>query len=67
MDLKEFLKEAFPTKEEKQYFKMIEDLENLSINKVSDLEDLREESLKGVKNFSQIEIKKLLRLATNPG
>ena len=59
MDLKEFLLDVFPNKDEEKYTKMIDNLKRLGLDSVSDLKYLDEEAVKGLNSFNHIEIKRL--------
>ena len=59
MDLKEFLLDVFPNKDEEKYTKMIDDLNSLGIESMSDLKYLDEEAVKGLNSFNSIDIKRL--------
>lgn len=65
-DLKELLMEVFEDKEEAEYLKMIDELKNLGISNALDLRYLNENSLKETESFTEIEMKKLFDVSTNP-
>ena len=59
MDLKEFLLDIFPHKDDEKYTKFILNLKRLGFDSVSDLNYLDAEAIKELDSFSRIEIKKL--------
>ena len=67
MDLKEFLLDVFPNKDEEKYTKMIDNLKRLGFDSVSDLKYLDEEAVKELDSFNRIEIKKLTDYLANFG
>ena len=67
MDLKEFLLDVFPNKDEEKYTKMIKNLKSLGFDSVSDLKYLDEEAIKELDSFNRIEIHKLADYLTKCG
>ena len=59
MDLKEFLLDVFPNKDEEKYTKMINNLKRLGFDSVSDLKYLDEEAIKELDSFHRSDIEKL--------
>ena len=59
MDLKEFLLDVFPNKDEEKYTKMIDNLNSLGFDSMTNLKYLDEEAVKGLNSFNSTEIKRL--------
>ena len=67
MDLKEFLLDVFPNKDEEKYTKMIDNLKRLGFDSMSDLKYLDEEAIKELDSFHSSDIKKLTDYLANFG
>ena len=67
MDLKEFLLDVFPNKDEEKYTKLIDNLKSLGFESMSDLKYLDEEAVKELDSFNRIEIKRLTDYLANCG